>query len=156
MIHSRTIRLSKLLLEQLARGGGLPLPAFMAFDPSNPLPRRTLFDIAATGPGQASASRLWASFGVAALAAAGLFLFARYWWLGFWPTCLASFALWGIAAKATHALDVRHAEESTKRLFLRLLRTGAIALGTASLALAVVLLVGTTLEWGWLMDAVGS
>ena len=126
----------------------------MTFDPKNPIPRRTLFEIEATGVGQASNSRLWAALAIGVVLALALFIVTDAWWLGCWPLALAAFALFGVAAKATQALDIRHAEEPVRRTVLRLIQVAAVTIGTLSVLVGAVVLTGMTLEWEWLIAVV--
>lgn len=127
----------------------------MAFDPEAPIPRKTVFEQQATGAGQASYSRLLPTLVLSVIAAALIFLFASAWWLGFFPLVVAAFAMWGVSAKATQQLDITHDPSITRRELLRYGRVAAVGLGVGSALLGSILLLGTTLEWDWLLEILG-
>lgn len=127
----------------------------MAFDPDAPIPRKTLFEQRATGAGQASSGRLVGTLLIAVLAAVLIFGFAPAWWLGFFPLVVAAFAMWGLSAKATQRLDIAHDFSASQRTLLRYVRVAAVGIGVGSALLGSTILLGTTLEWDWLMEMLG-
>jgi hypothetical protein len=127
----------------------------LPFDPRNPLPRNTLRAIRATGPGQASPERLRAAAVGGFVAAAALYALLDDWWLAGVPLALCAFGCYGLALQATHALDIAHAPAPARRGALRLVRVAAITVGTVAWTIALLMALGTTVEWEPLMDALG-
>lgn len=124
----------------------------MAFDPSAPISRRTLFELKSTGAAHASYSRLVTTLVLALLAGVLAFVFLNDWWFGFFPLVLASFTLFGISEKEAQQLDIEHHPSASRRTVLRLVRVAAMAFGVASLLLGLMMVLGTALEWDWMLD----
>ncbi len=124
----------------------------MVFDPSAPISRRTLFELKSSGAAHASYRRLVTTLVLALLAAVLGFTFLHDWWFGFFPLVLVSFTLFGISEKESQQLDIEHHPSAPRRSVLRLVRIAAIGLGAASLLLGVTMVLGTALEWDWMLD----
>ena len=124
----------------------------MSFDRLDPLPRRTVFDIRASGAGDASPGRLRGALAFGLASAALCFLFADAWWLGAWPLCLAIFALHALTSHFEYALDLEHDPAPRTRLALHLARLTLKALWIATAAVGLIFLLGTTLEWVWVLE----
>ena len=127
----------------------------MSFDPYRPLPRRTEFDIRASGAGEASPARLRAALALGAAGALLAYTLTDAWWLGAWPLCLAIFALHGLSSQYQYLLDLRHDAAPRMRLALHVSRVTLALLWVATFLAGLTLLVGTTLEWVWLMELLG-
>ena len=127
----------------------------MPFDPRHPLPRQTVRAIRATAAGQASPDKLRAlALGGIVAAVAGWALLDD-WWLAGVPLAVCAFGCYGLAMQATQALDLEHAKARQRRLVLRLVRVAAITVGTVACTVALLMALGTTVEWEPLMDALG-
>ena len=125
----------------------------MAFDPAHPLPSTTLQNIRATGVGQASLGRLWVAVWVGlatAIALAG----SRGWWLAFWPACVASLGLYGVAAKASQRLDIAHHPSRTRRAWLQVARGAALGVLAACAIAGLVLLTGVLVSAEWVINMI--
>ncbi len=120
------------------------------FDPANPLPRKTPYNILATGAGQASYARLGVGLAVG-LSAALLFFIVGPLWVGAWAIALASFAAWGLAAKTLNALDIRRLEARRERVVLRVVQGAAVIFGIVSVFAGLLLLAGIALGWRWML-----
>jgi hypothetical protein len=127
----------------------------LPFDPRNPLPRPTIRAIRASGPGQASPARLRLAAVGGGVAAVGLYALLDDWWLAGVPLALCAFGCYGLALQATHALDIAHARAPARRGALRLVRVAAVTVGVAAWTIALLMALGTTVEWEPLMDALG-
>ncbi|HKG90461.1 MAG TPA: hypothetical protein VKA84_01140 [Gemmatimonadaceae bacterium] len=127
----------------------------MAFDPYRPLPRKTEFDIRASGAGDASPSRLRAALVLGALGACIVYALTDSWWLGAWPLCLAIFALHGLSSQFQYELDLRHDAAPVVRRVLHLSRVSLKILWAVTALAGLTLLLGTTLEWEWVMELLG-
>ena len=127
----------------------------MPFDPRNPLPRPTIRAIRASGPGRASPVRLRMAAVGGCVAAVALYALLADWWLAGVPLALGAFGCYGLALQATHALDIAHAPAPRRRRALRLVRVAAITVGAVAWTIALLMAVGTTVEWEPLMDALG-
>ena len=126
----------------------------MAFDPYSPLPRKTEFDIRATGAGDASPTRLRAALVLGACGAFVVYAVTDSWWLGAWPLCLALFALHGISSQYQYTLDLRHDAAPRVRQALHLSRLTLKLLWAATALAGITFLLGTSLEWEWVMELI--
>lgn len=124
----------------------LPMPKF---DPMNPLPRHTLYNVLQTGPGQASRRWLWRGLWLG-FSLSLLLLLVKAQWLAAFTVAASSFAIYGLAEKSRQALDIqRQAAPGTRRI-LRVVQIIAIALGAGGVLLGVLYLIGIILTSGTL------
>ncbi|HET7458559.1 MAG TPA: hypothetical protein VFJ74_12990 [Gemmatimonadaceae bacterium] len=126
----------------------------MPFDRAHPLPSITLQNIQATGVGRASAGRLWAAVWCGLAATAALLASRGWWWLAFWPLCLAALGGYGIAAKEAQRLDLAHDPSNGRRAMLAATRGALLGVLAATAVAGLATLVGLLLRVDWLIDTI--
>ena len=127
----------------------------MAFDPTRPLPSDTLQNIQATGVGRASMGRLWAAVWGGVAAAGVLVAIRGWWWLAFWPLCVAAFAAYGLATKEAQRLDIIHHPSTSRRAVLSATRGALLGVLATSAFAGLATLVGLLLGVPWLIEMIG-
>ena len=127
----------------------------MPFDPTRPLPSDTLQNIQATGVGRASMGRLWAAVWGGVAASVALVATHHWWWLAFWPLCVAAFAGYGLATKEVQRLDILHHPSHTRRAVLSAARGALLGVLATSAFAGLATLVGLLLGVSWLIEMIG-
>ena len=126
----------------------------MPFDPAHPLPSVTLQNIQATGVGRASTGRLWVAVWGGLIVAGVLVATRGWWWLAFWPLCVAALGGYGLATKEAQRLDLVHHPSTTRRAVLSATRGALLGVLATSAFAGLATLVGLLLGVEWLMEMV--
>jgi len=126
----------------------------MAFDPTRPLPSDTLQNIQATGVGRASLGRLWAAVWSGVVAAGVLVATHGWWWLAFWPLCVAALGGYGLVTKEAQRLDIVHDPSNTRRAVLAAARGALLGVLATSAFAGLATLVGLLLGVDWLIEMI--
>jgi hypothetical protein len=120
------------------------------FNPADPLGRRTLYEILATGAGQAHPTRLAAAAGGGLAGAIAIALLVPRWWPAAMPfVCVGAFGAWGLASQKLDELDLKHEPAGRLRLILRASRTAVAVVGTIAGLVGVTVLFLIALGPSW-------